>query len=86
MDGNDAAYDVIRDGNSPLRLTIAYDVRGMGVQSVQSLADAVDGKPFPERQIYKKPCLITKATVPPKGEYPDFKTCVLYSADLPSSK
>ena len=23
MDGNDAAYDVIRDGNSPLRLTIA---------------------------------------------------------------
>ena len=86
MDGNDAAYDLIRDGKSPLRLTIAYDVRGMGVQAVQSVADAVDGKPFPERQIYKKPCLITTATVPPKGELPDFKTCVLYSADLPASK
>ena len=82
MDGNDAAYDLIRDG-SPLWLTVAYDVRGMGAQAVQSAADAVDGKPFPERQIYKKPCLITKETAPPKGQYPDFKTCPLYSADLP---
>ena len=30
MDGNDAAYDLIREG-SPLWLTVAYDVRGMGV-------------------------------------------------------
>ena len=69
MDGNDAAYDLIREG-TPLRLTIAYDVRGMGVQAVQAVADAVDGKPFPERQIYKKPCLITKETAPPKGQFP----------------
>lgn len=82
MDGNDAAYDLIREG-SPLWLTIAYDVRGMGVAAVQAVADAVDGKTFPERQIYKKPCLIVKDTVPPKGQYPDFKTCILYSADLP---
>ena len=84
MDGNDAAYDLIREG--ALRLTVAYDVRGMGVQAVQSVADAVDGKAFPERQIYKKPCLITKETAPAKGEYPDFKACVLYSADLPKAK
>lgn len=84
MDGNDAAYDLIRAG-SPLWLTVAYDVRGMGTQAVQAVADAVDGKPFPERQIYKKPCLITKETAPPKGEYPDFKTCPLYSADMPPS-
>lgn len=84
MDGNDAAYDMIREG-TPLWLTIAYDVRGMGVQAVQAVADAVDGKSFPQRQIYKKPCLITKETAPPKGQYPDFKTCVLYSADLPKS-
>jgi ribose transport system substrate-binding protein len=85
MDGNDAAYDLIRDG-SPLWLTIAYDVRGMGVQAVQAVADAVDGKSFDERQIYKKPCLITKETAPAKGQFPDFKTCVLYSADLPKAK
>jgi len=85
MDGNDAAYDLIREG-PPLWLTVAYDVKGMGVQAVQAVADAVDGKAFPERQVYKKPCLITKDTAPPKGEYPDFKTCVLYSADLPKSK
>jgi ribose transport system substrate-binding protein len=84
MDGNDAAYDLIRQG-SPLWLTVAYDVKGMGVQAVQAVADAVDGKSFPERQIYKKPCLITKDTAPAQGQYPDFKTCVLYSADLPKS-
>ena len=33
MDGNDAAYDLIREG-TPLWLTIAYDVRGMGVTAV----------------------------------------------------
>lgn len=82
MDGNDAAYDLIREG-SPLWLTVAYDVNGMGVQAVEAAADAVDGKAFPERQIYKKPCLITKETAPPKGQYPDFKTCPLYSADMP---
>jgi len=82
MDGNDAAYDLIREG-SPLWLTVAYDVKGMGVQAVEAAADAVDGKAFPERQIYKKPCLITKETAPPKGQYPDFKTCPLYSADMP---
>jgi len=82
MDGNDAAYDLIRDG-SPLWLTVAYDVRGMGVQAVQAVADSVDGKTFAERQVYKKPCLITKETAPPKGELPDFKTCILYTADLP---
>jgi ABC-type sugar transport system substrate-binding protein len=85
MDGNDAGYDMIREG-SPLWLTVAYDVRGMGEQAVQAVADAVDGKSFPERQIYKKPCLITKDTAPPKGQYPDFKTCVLYSADLPKAQ
>ena len=84
MDGNDAAYDLIREGS--LRETIAYDVRGMGVEAVKAVADAVDGKTFPERQIYKKPCLITKETVPPAGQFPDFKTCVLYSADLPKAK
>ncbi len=84
MDGNDAAYDLIREGS--LRETIAYDVRGMGVEAVKAVADAVDGKTFPERQIYKKPCLITKETVPAAGQFPDFKTCVLYSADLPKAK
>ena len=54
----------------------------MGVQAVEAVAEAVDGKTFEERQIFKKPCLITKDTVPPKGQLPDFKTCPLYSADV----
>lgn len=82
MDGNSAAYDLIREG-APMALTVAYDVQGMGVAAVQAVADAVDGKKFDARQIYKKPCLITKETLPPPGQKPDFKTCPLFSADLP---
>jgi ABC-type sugar transport system substrate-binding protein len=82
MDGNSAAYDLIREG-TPMESTVAYDVAGMGIAAVQAVADAVDGKKFEARQIYKKPCLITHATVPPAGQLPDFKTCPLFSADLP---
>ncbi len=81
MDGNSAAYDLIRQ-HTPLALTVAYDVRGMGVQAVQAVAEAVDGKKFEARQLFKKPCLITRATVPPQGDQPDFKTCPLFSADI----
>jgi ribose transport system substrate-binding protein len=82
MDGNSAAYDLIRQG-APLALTVAYDVRGMGVEAVKAAADAVDGKKFVARQLFKKPCLISKATIPSQGSQPDFKSCPLFSADIP---
>lgn len=85
MDGNQAAFDMIREG-TPFWLTVAYNVKGMGVAAVDAVAAALDGKTFSQRQIYLKPCLITKATVPPKGQEPDFKTCPLYTADLPGMK
>lgn len=81
-DGNSAAYDVIRAG-APMEMTVAYDVDGMGLLATKAVADAVDGKTFEARQIYKKPCLINHATVPPAGQKPDFATCPLFSADLP---
>ena len=70
MDGNDAAFEMITEG-SPFWLTVAYDVKGMGKLAVQSVADAVDGKTFLERQIYKKPCLIPpRKTAPAKRPIP----------------
>lgn len=82
MDGNSAAFDLIREG-APMALTVGYDVPGMGIAAVQAVADAVDGRKFEARQIYKKPCLITKATVTPSGQWPNYETCPLFSADLP---
>jgi len=64
-----------------LVLNVAYDVPGMGVAAVKAVADAVDGKTFPARQIYKKPCRITKESVPAAGQFPDFKACLLFSGD-----
>lgn len=83
MDGSPGEFDLIRKG-SPLIATVAYDVPGMGLAAVKAAADAVDGKAFPARQLYKKPCLVTKPTVPAQGAFPDFKSCALFSADLPN--
>lgn len=80
-DGIPPVFDLIRE-HTPMALTVAYDVKGMGVAAVQAVADAVDGKTFAEHQIYKRPCLITRQTVPPKGELPNYKTCALFSADI----
>src|SRR5260370_5538099 len=84
MDGNDAAYDLIRDG-TPLWLTVAYDVRGMGVQAVQAGAHPGGRQPFHQRPIYKKPGLITQGTGPPKGPIPYFQNLPPYSADIPKA-
>jgi ribose transport system substrate-binding protein len=80
MDGSPAEFDLICRG-SPLVLNVAYDVSGMGVAAAKAVADAVDGKTFPARQIYKKPCRVTKESVPAEGQSPDFKACLLFSGD-----
>jgi ribose transport system substrate-binding protein len=81
MDGDEGGLDMIREG-TPLVLTVGYDVAGMGHAAVQAVADAVDGKHLPARQIYKKPCLFMKSTLPPAGGTADYKTCGLFSADM----
>ena len=81
MDGDPVALDMIRQ-HTPLILSVGYDVPGMGHTAVQAVADAVDGKPFVARQMYKKPCLFTADTVPPAGKSADYKTCGLFSADM----
>lgn len=81
MDGAAPAYDLIRDGNT-LKLTVAYDVDGMGTTAVDTVCRAVDGAKFPSHVLYKKPCLIEDATIPKTGNKPDFKTCPLFSAEI----
>jgi ribose transport system substrate-binding protein len=79
-DGDQAALDLIREG-TPLVLTIAYDKERMGRATVDVTADALEGKQPPTRLLALRPCLITKDTVPPKGQPIDFKTCTLFSGE-----
>ena len=81
MDGDQVALGMLRQ-HTPLALTVGYDVPGMGHTAVQAVADAVDGKPFVARQIYKKPCLFTAESVPPDGKDANYKMCGLFSADM----
>jgi len=81
MDGDLVALGMLRQ-HTPLALTVGYDVPGMGHAAVQAVADAVDGKAFVARQIYKKPCLFTPESVPPEGKDAIYKTCGLFSADM----
>jgi ABC-type sugar transport system substrate-binding protein len=80
QDGTSAAYDLIRSG-SPLILTVGYDVDRMGRTAVDVTDAALKGHQPPTRLITLKPCLVTKATVPPPGKNPDFKTCTLFSGE-----
>lgn len=81
MDGIQPVFDLIRKGG-PMALTVAYDVDGMGKRAVRMVAQLIDGHPPASRLVTLKPCLITKATVPPQGEKPDFDNCVLFSGEM----
>lgn len=81
MDGAEPAYDLIRESDT-LALTVAYDVRGMGVTAVDTVCQAVDGAEFPSRVVYKKPCLIQNETIPAEGSRPDFQTCPLFTDEV----
>ena len=68
--------------NALMSLAKTRKLNSRQLAAVQAVADAVDGKPFVARQMYKKPCLFTVDTVPPEGKSADYKTCGLFSADL----
>jgi ABC-type sugar transport system substrate-binding protein len=81
QDGIEEAVALIRAG-SAVKLTVAYDVPGMGVKAVQVTADALEGKFPATRALTLKPCLITQETAPAKGEQIDFASCPLFSGDM----
>lgn len=79
-DGNPAAYDLIRSG-SPLISTVGYDVDRMGRTAIDVTDAALKGHQPATQLITLKPCLVTKATVPPPGKTPNFKACTLFSGE-----
>lgn len=78
QDGIPEVVSLIRSG-SPVKLTVAYDVPGMGMKAVEVTEAALNGKMPATRALTLKPCLITKETAPPDGQPIDFKNCLLFS-------
>lgn len=82
FDGNPFAWDLIRKG-SPYVIEPANPFEPMGEKAVQVTADLVAGKPGPVGgTVYMRPCLITKDTVPAKGQFPDWKSCPFFTGDI----
>lgn len=80
MDGIEEVVSLVR-GDTPVELTVAYDVPGMGEKAVEITAAALNGEFPATRALTLKPCLISDATVPPEGTPIDFATCPLFSGE-----
>lgn len=81
QDGIEEVVALIRAG-SPIALTVAYDVPGMGKTAVAVTEEALKGNVPASRALTMKPCLITPKTVPAKGTPIDFKSCPLFGSEL----
>lgn len=78
QDGVEEVVSLIRN-ESPVALTVAYNVARMGVTAVDVTAAALEGEFPASRALTLKPCLITRETVPAEGEDIDFDNCILFS-------
>lgn len=79
-DGIPEVIELVRQGG-PVELTVAYNVDRMGVVAVDVIKSALDGNPPATAMLTLKPCLVTEASVPAKGEALDFETCPLFSGE-----
>jgi ABC-type sugar transport system substrate-binding protein len=82
MDGIEPVYDLLRKGNSPYVLSVAYAKEPIGEKAVQVVADTIDGKKQPARVLYTRSCLVTRDTVPAANKDMDFKTCTPFSGEI----
>ncbi|WP_233270561.1 sugar ABC transporter substrate-binding protein [Chachezhania sediminis] len=80
QDGIPEVLELVRQGG-PVELTVAYNVKRMGVVAVDVIADALDGKMPSSSLLTLRPCLVTEATAPAKGQPLDFDTCGLFSGE-----
>ena len=82
MDRIQPAYDLMRKGNSPYVMSVAYSKKSIAEKTVDVVADAIDGKKIPFRALWTRTCLVTKKIVPKAGQDMDFKTCTPFSGEV----
>lgn len=80
QDGIPEVLELVRQGG-PVELTVAYNVKRMGVVAVDVIKAALGGEKPASALLTLKPCLVTEATAPAKGEELDFTTCGLFSGE-----
>jgi len=81
FDGNPFAWDLIRS-NSPYVMETANPFEPMGAKAVTTVATLLSGQKLASNAIDMKPCLITRQTVPAKGQMPDWATCAFFPGEI----
>lgn len=82
MDGIQPVYELMRKGNSPYVLSVAYSKKTIAEKATAVVADVVDGRKLPFRALWTRTCLITRDTLPPPGQEPDFAKCTPFSGEV----
>jgi len=81
FDGNPFAWDLIRSG-SPYVMEPASPFEPMGEKALATVEKLINGETLPSKTIYMKPCFMTKATVPAKGQFPDWAKCAFFPGEI----
>lgn len=84
MDGIQPVYDLMRKGNSPYVMSMAYSKRSIALKTADVVADVIDGKAVPFRALWTRTCVVTKETLPPPGKDPDFTKCTPFTGEVVS--
>ena len=82
MDGIQPVYDLMRKGNSPYVMSVAYSKKSIAEKTTEVVADVIDGKKVPSRALWTRTCLVTKDTLPPIGQEVDFRKCTPFSGEV----
>lgn len=82
MDGIQPVYDLMRKGNSPYVMSVAYSKRSIALKTSEVVANVIDGKKIPFRALWTRTCLVTKDLLPPPGQDPDFSKCTPFSGEV----
>ena len=82
MDGIPPVYDLMRKGNSPYVMSVAYSKKSIAEKTTEVVADVIDGKKVPSRALWTRTCMVTKDTLPPIGQEVDFRKCTPFSGEV----
>lgn len=82
MDGIQPVYDLMRKGNSPYVMSVAYSKRAIALKTTDVVAAVVDGRKIPFRALMTRTCVVTKDNLPASGQDPDFTKCSPFTGEV----
>jgi ABC-type sugar transport system substrate-binding protein len=82
MDGIQPVYDMMRKGNSPYVMSMAYSKKAIALKTSEVVAAVIDGKKVPFRALWTRTCVVTKDNLPAQGLDPDFRMCSPFTGEV----